>query len=248
MVKFDMGAAWEDTQQLLKSHTALIGTIAGVFLFLPALAFAWFGPAPIEPPANADFNQIMESFRASFRQMLPGQIAVAACSIIGTAGILRLWLSRTGTSVGEALTFAATVFPTMLAIQILCGFAIGFGAILLIIPGIYLIGRLSLVTPAVADRGLYNPFEAIRTSWELTRNNGWAIFFFLFLVGLVIVIAGLIIGGVVSLVAGSGPGVGRILSGFIEAAFGAIGSLVSTAVAAAVYRQLALRTSSDVFQ
>lgn len=248
MVKFDMGAAWDDTQQLLKSHTALVVTIAGVFLFLPALAVAWFGPVPIEPPANADFNQIMESTRESFRQMIPGQIAVGLCALVGTAGILRLWLSRTGTSVGEALTFALMVFPTMLAIQILCGFAIGFGAILLILPGIYLIGRLALVAPVVADRGVYNPLEAIRTSWDLTRNNGWAIFFFLFLVGLVIVIAGLIVGGVVSVIAGSRPGVGRMLGGFIEAAFGAIGGLVSIAVAAAAYRQLALRTSSDVFK
>ncbi|KQZ71620.1 hypothetical protein ASE06_19640 [Sphingopyxis sp. Root214] len=245
MVKFDMGAAWDDTLQLLKSHTALVGTIAGVFLFLPALAVAWFGPVPIEPAAGADFNQVMESFRESFRQMIPGQLAIALSALIGTAGILRLWLSRTGTSVGEALTFALMLFPTMLAIQILCGIAIGLGFILLLVPGLYLLGRLALVTPAVADRSLYNPFEAIRTSWELTRGNGWAIFFFLFLVALVIVIAALIIGGIVSVIAGSGPGLGRMLGGFIEAAFSAVGSLASIAVSAAAYRQLA---SSDVFK
>ncbi|HEV7313280.1 hypothetical protein [Sphingopyxis sp.] len=248
MVKFDMGAAWDDTLQLLKSHTALIGAIAAVFLFLPALAVAWFGPVPIEPPAGADVSQVMASFRESFRQMIPGQVVIALCTLIGTAGILRLWLSRSGISVGEALTFALMVFPTMLAIQILCGIAIGFGFILLIVPGLYLIGRLSLVAPAVADRGIYNPFEAIRTSWALTQGNGWAIFFFLFLVALVIVIAALIIGGILSVIAGSEPGFGRMLGGFVEAAFGAIGSLVSVAVSAAAYRQLALRTSSDVFK
>lgn len=248
MVKFDMGAAWDDTLLLLKSHTALIGAIAAVFLFLPALAVAWFGPVPVEPPAGADLNQTMEIFRESFRQMIPGQVAIALCTLIGTAGILRLWLSRSGISVGEALTFALMVFPTMLAIQILCGIAIGFGFILLIVPGLYLIGRLALVAPAVADRGIYNPFEAIRTSWTLTQGNGWAIFFFLFLVALVIVIAALIIGGILSVIAGSEPGFGRMLGGFVEAAFGAIGSLVSVAVSAAAYRQLALRTSSDVFK
>jgi len=245
MVKFDMGAAWDDTLQLLKSHTALVGTIAGVFLFLPALAVAWFGPVPIEPAAGADFNQVMETFRESFRQMIPGQLVIALSALVGTAGILRLWLSRSGTSVGEALTFALMMFPTMLAIQILCGIVIGLGFILLLVPGLYLLGRLALVTPAVADRSLYNPFEAIRTSWDLTRGNGWAIFFFLFLVALVIVIAALIIGGIVSVIAGSEPGFGRMLSGFIEAAFSAVGSLASIAVSAAAYRQLA---SSDVFK
>ena len=53
MAKFDMGAAWDDAIQLLKAHRPLTGTIAAVFLFLPALAVAWFGPAPIEPPAEA---------------------------------------------------------------------------------------------------------------------------------------------------------------------------------------------------
>lgn len=248
MAKFDMGAAWDDTLQLLKSHAALVGTIAGVFLFLPALAFAWFGPVPIEPSAGADFDQVMATFRESFRQMMPGQIVVALCAMIGTMAILRLWLSRTGISVGEALTFGLMLFPTMLAAQILSGIAIGFGLVLLIIPGIYLIGRLALVSPVIADRGIYNPLEAISTSWDLTRNNGWAVFFFLFLVSIVIVIAALIIGGIVSVIFGTEPGIGRIMGGLVEAGFGAIGSLVSIAVSAAAYRQLALRTSSDVFQ
>ena len=53
MAKFDMGAAWEDSVALMKSYTALTGTIAAFFLFLPSLAVAWFGPAPIEPPQGA---------------------------------------------------------------------------------------------------------------------------------------------------------------------------------------------------
>ena len=61
-------------------------------------------------------------------------------------------------------------------------------------------------------------------------------------------IAALIIGGIVAVIFGSEPGIGRMLGGFVEAAFGAIGSLVSVAISAAAYRQLALRTSSDVFQ
>ncbi|MBJ7501431.1 MAG: glycerophosphoryl diester phosphodiesterase membrane domain-containing protein [Sphingopyxis sp.] len=248
MVKFDMGAAWDDTLQLLKSHSALVGTIAGVFLFLPALAFAWFGPVPIEPPAGANFEQFVTTMRESFRQMVPGQLVVALSTMIGSVAILRLWLSRTGISVGEALTFGLMLFPTMIATQILSGIAIFIGFILLIIPCLYLIGRLALVSPAIADRGIYNPFEAIRTSWELTRNNGWAVFFFLFLVSIVIVIAALIIGGIVSVIFGTEPGIGRIMGGLVEAAFGAVGSLVSIAVSAAAYRQLALRTSSDVFQ
>jgi hypothetical protein len=212
MVKFDMGAAWDDSVQLLKSHTALIGTIAGVFFFLPALAVAWFGPVPIEPPAGASVEQSMAALQQTFRQMIPGQIIVALTTIVGSAAILRLWLARSGISVGEALTFGLMFFPTLFAVQLLSGLAIGVGIILLIIPGLYLVGRLTLAAP------------------------------------IVIFIAAMIVGLIVGAIAGTGEGVGRMLGGVVEAGFGALGSLVSVAISAAAYRQLATRMSTDVFQ
>lgn len=245
MAKFDMGAAWEDSVALLKSHAALTGAIAAVFFFLPTLAIAWFGPAPIEPADGANIQQVLAALQENGRQVLPYQLGAALLALIGTIGVLRLWLSRSGTSVGEALTFAATLLPTMIAVQILTGLMIGAGVLLLIVPGLYLVGRLAVVPAVVADRGNYNPIEAIRTSWELTRNNGWAIFFFLFLVTLVIVIAALIIGGIAGIFAGGGEGFGHMLGGLIEAAFGAVGSLVSIAISAATYRQLTVAGGPD---
>lgn len=248
MVKFDMGAAWDDSVALLKSHAALTGAIAAVFLFLPSLVVAWFGPTPIEPADGANLAQVLAALQENGRQVLPYQLGVALFALIGTIGILRLWLSRSGTSVGEALTFAAMLFPTMVAVQFLTGVMLALGFLLLIVPGLYLVGRLALVSAVVADRGIYNPIEAIRTSWALTRNNGWAIFFFLFLVTIVVVIAALIVGGVAGIVAGGEAGFGRMLGGLIEAAFGAVGSLVSIAISAAAYRQLTIGSTSDVFQ
>lgn len=247
MTKFDMGAAWDDSVALLKSHGALTGTIAAVFLFLPALAVAWFGPAPIEPPASGDLSQIIAAMQENFRQLLPYQLLVGLASILGTVAILRLWLSRTGTSVGEALTFAAMLFPTMIVAQILSGIMVGVGIVLLIVPGLYLVGRLALVAPVIADRGVYNPIEAIRASWDLTRGNGWAVFFFLFLVTVVFLIVALILGGVVGVI-GGGEGIGSMVRGLVEAGVSAAGSLVSIAIAAAAYRQLAVRAAPDVFQ
>ena len=248
MTKFDMGAAWQDSIALLKSHTALTGTVAAVFLFLPALAVAWFGPTPIEPPKGATVDQIMATFQANVFQMLPYQLVVALFAVTGTIAILRLWLSRTGTSVGEAIGFALRLLPTVIILQILTGFLLGIGFVLLIIPGLYLIGRLAVVSPVVADRGLFNPVAAIGESWRLTRGNGWAIFLFLFLVMLVVGIALLILIGVVGAVTGSGPGIGHIVSGFVGSAAGVAASLVSIAISAAIYRQLAMSGASGVFE
>lgn len=247
MAKFDMGAAWDDSLALLKSHSALTGTIAAVFLFLPALAVAWFGPAPIEPAAGADLQQVIATLRENVWQMLPYQLVVALFTLVGTIAILRLWLARAATSVGEALTFAATLLPTMIGVQIVTGVMMGIGLVLLVIPFLYLVGRLALVSPVAADRGLYNPLEIIGTSWRLTKNNGWAIFFFLFLVMVVVFIAMMIVGGIIGILANTDAGVGKMLGGVVEAGFGALGGLISIAISAAAYRQLALTGSSDIF-
>lgn len=247
MAKFDMGAAWDDSLTLLKSHSALTGTIAAVFLFLPALAVAWFGPAPIEPQPGASVEQMVAAFRDYIWQIIPYQLGVALFTIIGTIAILRLWLSRTGTSVGEALTFALMLLPTMIGVQIVTGLMLGVAILLLIIPFLYLVGRLALVAPVAADRGFRNPFEIIGTSWKLTEGNGWIIFLFFLLVMLVVFVAMVIVGSIIGIVGSTDAGFGRILGGVVEAGFGTVGSLISIAISAAVYRQLAMTASSDVF-
>lgn len=247
MAKFDMGAAWEDCVTLLRSHSALTGAVAAVFLFLPALAVAWFGPAPIEPADGAGFQQIVENIKQNMWQIMPYQLAAALFGLIGTVAILRLWLSRSGTSVGQALGFAVTLFPTVVIIQILTNVAMAAALVLFIIPGLYVAGRLAVVMPAMTDRSIRNPIEAIRQGWVMTEGNGWAIFFFVFLVAIVIFIVAMILGGLASAFGGSGPGVGRMIAGAIEAAVGAVGALVSIAVSAAIYRQLAVGRASAAF-
>lgn len=270
MAKFDMGAAWDDSMNLLRSHSALTGTIAAVFLFLPALALSWFGPVPIEPPTGATMDQILATFRESARQALPYQLLITLVGAIGGIGILRLWLSRAGVSVGEALVFAIRMVPTVIAVQIIMGLAFALAALILLLPGLAAAGgalgallifvglvlflvfaafvwaRLAVVSPVIADRTLYNPIEALQQSWTLTRGNARRIFLFLFLVMLVIVVASLLLGGIAALIGGAGEGAGRLISGLVEGGVAAVGGLVSLAIAAATYRQLAVG-GTDIF-
>src|SRR3546814_7879290 len=58
MVKFDMGAAWDDAMTLVRAHLPLTGVLAGLFFFLPGVAAALLGPAPLAPPDNATPDQI----------------------------------------------------------------------------------------------------------------------------------------------------------------------------------------------
>ena len=271
MIKFDMGAAWDDSMVLLRSHLPLTATIAAVFIFLPNLALSWFGPVPIEPAAGASMDQVMAAFRQTMRETLPYQLLVSVIGAIGGVGVLRLWLSRTGTSVGDALGFALKMVPTMIAVQIILFVLLALAVLLLLIPGIavgggggmalvaagvilfiglaaYFWGRFSVISPIIADRTVYNPLTAIQDSLAITKGNGWRIFLFMFLVILVFLIAALIIGGVVGAVAGSGEGAGRILTGLVEAAAAGIGGLVSLAIVAATYRQLSMAGAQETFR
>src|SRR3546814_225340 len=229
MPKFDMSAAWDDSLVLLRSYSGLTWAIAAVFLFLPTLAVSWFGPTPIEPPAGATFDQIMLATRENLEHAIPYQILVGLISAIGGVGILRLWLSRSGVSVGEALTFALMMAPTMLAIQIMLGLMIAAGALLLILPAFYLWGRFAVVAPVVADRSERNPITAFRQGWALTKDNGWRIFLFLFLVALVTMIVAMIFGGIIMAISGTNEGVGHIVSGLVEGGIAAVAGMVTLA-------------------
>src|SRR3546814_18329399 len=96
-------------------------------------------------------------------------------TLIGSAAILRLWLSRRDMTVGGALRFAIALFPTMVAIELMTNIAVFGGLLLLLLPGLYLVGRLAVVAPAAADRAIYHPLEAIRGGWGLSEKGGWSV-------------------------------------------------------------------------
>ena len=73
-----------------------------------------------------------------------------------------------------------------------------------------------------------------------------AIFLFLFLVTLVVIIAASLVGGLVGMIGGAGS-VGKMLGGLVEAGFGLVATMISIAISAAAYRQLATTQAGDIF-
>lgn len=246
MKNLDMGAAWDDAVALLRAHPALTGAIAALLLFLPALVVYWLGPPQFEPVPGSTPQQMFAGFSAYFQAALPWLFVQALLSTFGTVAILRLWLGGAGISVGEALGFAATVFPTIFALQILQSLILFVGFLLLVIPGLYLTARLALTTPFVAHEGIRNPLKALEASWQATRDNGWRILLFLLLIFVVFAVLSAIIGLLTGVLAGLGAA-GAMISGAVTAAVGAVMGLVSAAVTAAIYRQLVRPGKSAVF-
>lgn len=75
--------------------------------------------------------------------------------------------------------------------SIVVGVAVAIGIILLVIPGIYIGARLSLVSYLVADQGL-GVDAALRESWRLTSGKVWLIIK-LWILAIPIMIVGLIL-------------------------------------------------------
>ncbi|HEY0594883.1 hypothetical protein [Sphingopyxis sp.] len=246
MAKFDMGAAWDDATTLVKAHLPLTGILAGIFFFLPGMALALLGPAPLAPPANATPDQLAGLMMADLRQQVPWLLGIAVASTLGSVAILRLWLARAGTSVGEALTFAFVMIPTLVAIFVIQSFLFGIAFLLLIIPAIYLIGRFAAVYPLLADRELKNPVAALQGSWQMTEGNGWRIAFFVILFMIVLFVVSAIVGGVTSLFGTQGSA-GHVIASAINSAVSAGFGLLNTAVIASIYRQLTVRADGSVF-
>lgn len=246
MVKFDMGAAWDDAMTLVKAHLPLTSILAGIFLFLPGMALALLGPLPLTPPADITPDQALAMLLADMRQQFPWLLALAIASTLGSVAILRLWLARSGTSVGEALAFAFMMIPTLLAMFVIQSILFGIAFLLLIVPMIYLIGRFSAVYPLLADRELKNPVAALQGSWQLTQGNGWRIALFVILFFVVLIVVTLIVQSVTSLFGERGS-FGHLIGSAINSAISAAFGLLNTAVLASIYRQLTVRADGGVF-
>jgi hypothetical protein len=75
--------------------------------------------------------------------------------------------------------------------NLLVGIIIGFGIVMLIVPGIIFACRLAFVPYLVMDQKM-DVMDALRASWEMTRGHGWSIFA-MGLLAIPIIIAGLVV-------------------------------------------------------
>lgn len=243
---FSYSAIWDDTLALLRANGGLLAAIAGVFLFLPALLLAQFLP----PPETTDPALILQDLMDYYRRGLLWFALSGLVGIVGAAAMLRLVLVQ-GTSVGGAIAFGAALLPFYFLLSLVSGLMFIVALVLLIVPALYLAGRLCIAGPILVVEGIRNPITVIARSFEITRGRGWALFGLIFLV----VIVGIIVTGVATMLTGTvfilivGQEIGRLLSAIVDSALGAIFTTVLLVLYAAIYRALAQPPSAaSVFE
>lgn len=235
-MKFSYSAVWADTVALLRSHASLVATVAGVFIFLPGLLVAYFLPQPEPADDLGRIGQLwLEYLGANWHWLLLNSLV----SMIGAIAILLLLFAR-DISVGGAIAAALALLPTYFVATLLSSIAVGFGFVLLIVPGLYLLGRLGPLNATVVAEAHRNPITAIRRCLALTKGHGWAILGLI----LIIAIAAAIAVGVASTLLGillvliAGQDIGQLLVLIVRTAGNAAMMTLLLVVNAAIYRQL----------
>lgn len=244
---FSYSAVWDSTLGLLRSNGSLLLAIAGVFLFLPGLLTAYFIP----PPEQAEnFGEMMVQLSGYVRETWHWALLANIANMVGALSIYLLLLRPEGRTVGGIIAGSLTYLPSYFLLSILVAIVVGLGLVLLIAPGIYLVGRLAVAGAVMVAEHRLNPLAAFGGSFERTRGRGWAVAGLIVLVaigGTILILAVETVLGSVFLLLGGREGLGKLLVAILESGLNAAFSVVLFALLAATYRELVGEDPTKVF-
>jgi hypothetical protein len=236
-MRLNYGEIWNEAVGLARRERSVVVALAGALYFLPNLLVGYL--APMEP--SREGVSFLEAVAAHLRANWPLILAGGLVEMLGTLTLLRLFLKPEGRTVGATIAASLALLPTMFAAAFVSNLMIFAGLLLLIVPGVYLLGRLALAAPAIVAEELRNPFEAVRRSLALTRNSGFAV------AGILIVV--LILGAIADIAVSGGIGsiaillAGRDTGLFVAEAGSALvwaaAGVLRVAIVARIYQRLA---------
>ena len=232
---FSHKAVWSDTLALLRAHAGALAAIAGLLLFLPSMLVTYTLP-PL--PETADSAGLLAGLVDSYRRTAPWIAFEFLLGQVGMAAMLRLVLARHA-GLGGAIGFGLIVLPFYALMSVLTIVIILLGSLLLIVPGLYAIGRLVPAGPIMAAEGRRDPLAAIERSVAITEGHGWAVFGLALLVYAAGMIALGVAGRLADMMFAAWQWRGALLGATLEAALNAALVTVEMVLYAAIYRALA---------
>jgi hypothetical protein len=263
-MKFDMSAAWDEVVRLLSANRQVLLIVAGVFFFLPQVAFslvfanqiAALEASQADNPDASAIGQAMAGFYGEIWWMI---LLMALIQGVGMLGLLVLLSDRSRPTVGEALKTglklllpylgAQILFSCLMGLLILFPIAVGASAgagagvlvgIVALVALVYVFTKFLLVSPVIAIERVTNPLAALGRSWRITKGHTLRLFLFVFL----LILALVVVGSVVSMVSGLvfallGTEVAMVGQGIVSGILNAAFYVVFLAALAAAHRQIA---------
>ena len=199
-------AAWEFA---LKNFQYLFLLVLPVMVSEMLVAYLLI---PIDGMDPMDINEYMSGNVASI--MIVSLFAIVL-SVSLTGGLMVAYqsiMSQEASNPINALSAGFKKFFPLLGATILSSLLIGLGAILLILPAFYFMGRVYLFPAYIMfeDKGV---MDSLRASWEATDEHGTTLFFLTFVFFVLTLVAGSLMSGVIL---NGNPVAGIIGTGLVE--------------------------------
>ena len=194
--------------------------------------------------------------RAFLAMFASGRIALAlvALSFVSLWSAATLYVALDAVYVGaplsrgQAASAGARLMPAMFGLGIVTALILFLGFIALVIPGIYLLGRLLLANPvlAVERKGVFN---ALSRSYALTRGSWWRGFTVLSMAFIIVfVLAGVVVGilgVVVALTLRGDPALAGVVNTVLQSLAKFFTSAFIPAATIVLYHDLKARVDGD---
>ena len=234
--KFDPARAWSDAMRMLGAEREILLTMTGALVMLPMLLLDMLRPFTTGDSRAATLADLMRWTEANALWILLATVVAA----LGRLAILILLLSPERPTVGEALSAAARLLIPFVVMDVLVGLMWLGGSTLLLLPGLYLVGRTYLAEAAFVAGRVHNPMAAIAAGFERSRGNGWRIFAMVAIIYVAGTVLTAAIGSVVGVIGAliGAAGLDGFLNAFVESALGSALSLMLLLVSIASWRQL----------
>ncbi|MFN4114256.1 MAG: hypothetical protein ACK4GD_09980 [Sphingomonadaceae bacterium] len=174
-----------------------------------------------------------QAIGTGFKALLP-LLAITIILVVAyfvIALVLGLVFGLLAAGVGQASGGAAGALIFVMAIGLFVGI-------------LWVLTRLSMITPVIAIEGTMNPFTVLGRTWAMTRPAQGRLFLFyvvLFIAYMVIALVTFMIIGAVTAAVGA-----MSVMGFVNGVIGAIVAMLFSAIFVAIYNQLAGPSSTNL--
>jgi hypothetical protein len=172
----DVRGVFVDAWSMWRRDRGLLIWVAAFFLFLPQFAVLLFVPAPPQRPdavageaqaAAAQFHLLIKHYGDNALPL----ILAGVVALFGNLVVMTLYLADGRPALGSAITTALRILPAFLVVALLTQASVNIGLILLIIPGLFIEGRLILSGAIFAAEQPVSAIAAIRRSIVRTRGR-----------------------------------------------------------------------------
>ncbi len=174
-MRLDVAAAVREAVSIWRRDRDVIVAVAGIFFFLPNLMLSLLltmDSAPVSAdPATADNGAHVAALQAQLIENAPWLAVQALAELIGIAVLLALLLDPARPTVGAALRSVFRRLPVLVVAMLLVNAAKLGGLLLLVLPALYVIGRVFVVMPVLLAEPQRRFGDAMSRALALTRGH-----------------------------------------------------------------------------